>query len=105
MATLNGAQALGLADEIGSITPGKAADLCAVDLSGLENRPCYDPVSHLIHVAGRESVSHVWVAGKCCVEHKILHSKGQNDLVSSVALWQNSLEVRRMALIHGTEAG
>ncbi len=105
MATLNGAQALGLADEIGSITPGKAADLCAVALSSLENRPCYDPVSHLVHVAGRESVSHVWVAGKCCVEHKILHSKGQNDLVSSVALWQNSLEVRRMALIHGTEAG
>ena len=95
MATLNGAIALGLAHETGSITPGKAADLCAVSLADLSSRPCYDPVSHLINVAGRESVTHVWVAGKCCVDHKRLVQNGQNDLESSIALWQNRLEVRR----------
>jgi 5-methylthioadenosine/S-adenosylhomocysteine deaminase len=94
MATLNGANALGLGNEIGSITPGKAADLCAVNLGSLESQPCFNPLSHLIHVAGRESVSHVWVAGKCCVDHKTLRSKGQNDLESAIALWQNRLEVR-----------
>jgi 5-methylthioadenosine/S-adenosylhomocysteine deaminase len=94
MATLNGAIALGLGHEIGSITPGKAADLCAVDLDSLETKPCFDPVSHLVHVAGRESVSHVWVAGKCCVDHKTLRNTEQNDLDSAVALWQNKLEVR-----------
>lgn len=97
MATLKGAQALGLGHKIGSITPGKAADLCAVQLNTLETRPCYDPLSHLIHVAGRECVSHVWVNGRCCVEHKKLHSIEQNDLESSIALWQNKLEVRRKA--------
>jgi len=95
MATLNGAIALGLSHEIGSITPGKAADLCAVSLAELSSRPCYDPLSHLVNVAGRESVTHVWVAGKCCVDHKRLVQNGQNDLESSIALWQNRLEVRR----------
>ena len=94
MATLNGAIALGLGQEIGSITPGKAADLVAVSLNGLNTRPCYDPVSHLVHVAGRECVTHVWVAGKCCVDHKALTWAGQNDLESAITLWQNRLEVR-----------
>jgi 5-methylthioadenosine/S-adenosylhomocysteine deaminase len=95
MATLDGAAALGLAREIGSITPGKAADLVAVSLKGLNTKPCYDPLSHLVHVAGRECVTHVWVAGKCCVDHKRLVGNGQNDLESAIALWQNKLEVRR----------
>ncbi|MDR1994859.1 TRZ/ATZ family hydrolase [Azonexus sp.] len=95
MATLNGATALGLGHEIGSLVPGKAADLCAVDLGSLENRPCFDPVSHLVHVAGRESVTHVWVAGKCCVDDKKLCEQPANHLDSAIALWQNSLEVRR----------
>ena len=94
MATLDGATALGLAGEIGSITPGKAGDLVAVSLRGLNTTPCYDPVSHLIHVAGRECVTHVWVAGKCCVDHKKLSWHGQNDLESAITLWQNTLEVR-----------
>ena len=94
MATLNGAIALGLGDEIGSITPGKAADLCAVSLGAIECQPCFDPVSHLVHVAGRECVTHVWVAGKCCVDHKTRSETAQNDLESAVALWQNKLEVR-----------
>ena len=95
MATLEGAVALGLGDEIGSITPGKAADLVAVSLNGLNTRPCYDPVSHLVHAAGRECVTHVWIGGKCCVDHKTLVGNGQNDLESAIALWQNRLEVRR----------
>ena len=94
MATLNGATALGIADHIGSLTPGKSADLCAVDLGSLENSPCFDPVSHLVHVAGRESVSHVWVAGNCCVDSRTLTSGMANNLDSVVALWQNALEVR-----------
>ena len=97
MATLDSANALGLGHEIGSIELGKAADLCAIDLSQLESTPCYDPVSHLINVAGRESVSHVWVNGKCCVDHKTLLFEGRNSLEASIALWQNKLEVRRRA--------
>ncbi len=95
MATLNGAHALGLGSEIGSITPGKSADFVAVSFKGLNTKPCYDPVSHLVHVADRECVTHVWIAGKCCVDHKTLVTNDQNDLESAIALWQNRLEVRR----------
>lgn len=95
MATLDAARALGLADQIGSIAPGKYADLCAVSLNALETRPCYDPVSHLVNVTGREHVTHVWVAGKCCVDNKSLLKHKQNDLESAIALWQNSLEFRQ----------
>jgi 5-methylthioadenosine/S-adenosylhomocysteine deaminase len=92
MATLDAANALGIAQETGSIAVGKAADLCAVGLGELESRPCFDPVSHLINVASRENVTHVWVAGKCCVDNKTLLSDNQNDLESALALWQNTLE-------------
>lgn len=95
MATLNGASALGLSEKIGSLTAGKSADICAVELSGLENSPCFDPMSHLVYVAGREAVSHVWIAGNCCVDDKKLAGSPANSLDSSVALWQNTLEVRR----------
>lgn len=95
MATLNGANALGLGNEIGSISPGKSADFAAVSFKGLNTKPCYDPVSHLVHVADRDCVTHVWIAGKCCVDHKTLVANGQNDLESAIALWQNRLEVRR----------
>lgn len=97
MATLNGAAALGLNRTIGSLVPGKAADICAVDLSGIAMQPCYDPISHLVYVAGRDQVSHVWVAGKCCVISNRLQAGGENDLKNSVGLWQNKLEIRPLA--------
>lgn len=94
MATLEAARALGLGDKIGSITRGKFADLCAIDLGKIESTPCYDPVSHLVNVAGRESVSHTWIAGKCRVNNKKLIHNETNRLESAIALWQNKLEVR-----------
>lgn len=59
-----GAARLGLEHRLGSIRPGKAADLIAVALDAVETQPCYDPCSHLVFVAGREHVSDVWVAGR-----------------------------------------
>jgi 5-methylthioadenosine/S-adenosylhomocysteine deaminase len=64
MATLNGARALGLASEIGSLVAGKAADLVCVDLSAPELAPVLDPLSQLVYSASREHVSDVWVAGE-----------------------------------------
>src|SRR5262245_186947 len=56
-ATLGGARALGLDGTIGSLEAGKEADGVAVDLSGVGAGPCYDPVSHLVHAAGRAAVT------------------------------------------------
>jgi len=64
MATLNAAKALCMEEKIGSIEPGKMADLVAVRIADPEVLPCFDPISHLVYVAEREHVSHVWVAGE-----------------------------------------
>ncbi|MCB5189726.1 TRZ/ATZ family hydrolase [Methylobacillus arboreus] len=64
MATINAAKALGQENEIGSLELGKYADIVAVKLSSIEVQPCFDVISHLIYAAGREHVSHVWVAGE-----------------------------------------
>ncbi len=72
MATLNGARALGLGEEIGSLEPGKAADLVAVHLGELETEPVYHPVSQLVYAAGRHQVTDVWVAGRALLEGRVL---------------------------------
>lgn len=96
MATINGAKALNLADKIGSIEIGKLADLTAVRLSDIEMLPCFDVVSHLVYVAGREHVSHVWVNGDLKF-HRSLQEKGlfshvePQELSDIVAKWQTKL--------------
>ncbi|MDI3514264.1 MAG: 5-methylthioadenosine/S-adenosylhomocysteine deaminase [Rhodocyclaceae bacterium] len=92
MATLDGARALGLGDRIGSIERGKHADLCAIDLGALDCQPCFDPVSHVVHVAGREHVSHVWVNGETRVDKGIplLHINDR-ELLRLASVWQTKL--------------
>jgi len=94
-ATLGGATALGIADRTGSIEPGKAADLAAVRLDALELSPVYDPVTQLVYSAGREHVTHVWVAGELAVEERNLRNPCFSGLDSRWKLWQNSLKTRQ----------
>ena len=90
-ATLGGATALGLESRIGTIAQGKQADLAAVRISRPELRPCYDVVSHLVYAAGREHVSHVWVAGEPVLRDGVLHNPAFADLDARCQMWQNSL--------------
>ena len=91
MATLAGAAALGQDAVIGSILPGKLADLCAVRFDDPSLIPCFDPASHLVHAAGREHVSHVWVAGEMRVADGELRSIEADELLDIGNLWQNKL--------------
>ena len=63
-ATLNGARALGLDHEIGSLEPGKSADLISVDLSKAGTQPVLDPLSQLVYATNRDNVTDTWVAGE-----------------------------------------
>src|SRR6267142_249019 len=96
-ATLHGARALGLEASIGSLAPGKSADLCAVAFDEPELAPCYDPVSHLVYSAGREHVSHVWVAGEPRLREKKLVGFENRGLNNRVLLWQNKLAAETKA--------
>jgi 5-methylthioadenosine/S-adenosylhomocysteine deaminase len=82
---------MGLDAVIGSLVPGKYADLCAVSLSGLEVSPCYDPVSHLVYAAGREHVTHVWVNGELLVSQGRLTQQDVSEFDKRILLWQNNL--------------
>ena len=94
-ATLGGARALGLGARIGSIEPGKRADLVALALRAPELAPCYDPVSHLVYAAGREHVTHVWVDGELRVsdaEPGNARVFAPDSLDTRWQIWQNALE-------------
>ena len=91
MATLEGARALGLDREIGSIAAGKSADLAAIELSSLETVPCFDPVSHLVYCAGREHVTHAWVMGKPRLFERRLAGFDEADLRNKALWWQGRI--------------
>jgi cytosine/adenosine deaminase-related metal-dependent hydrolase len=68
MATLGGARALGLGDEIGSIEEGKRADLVLFDTRRPEWRTLFNPINNLVYSADGRSVHTVLVDGRIVVE-------------------------------------
>ena len=68
MATINGARALGLGDQIGSLEPGKKADLIMIDLERSHLTPCFNPVSLMVYTARGSDVAAVMVNGKWLVK-------------------------------------
>lgn len=87
MATLNGAKALGLDAIIGSLTLGKAADICALDLGRLEAQPIYHPVSQIVYSSSREQVSDVWVQGKHLLNNRQLTTLDEQKIIKSARQW------------------
>jgi 5-methylthioadenosine/S-adenosylhomocysteine deaminase len=95
MATLNGARALGLADETGSLVKGKWADMTAVRLDTLETLPLYEPVSQLVYAGGREQVTDVWVAGQHLLKDRRLTTLDGDDILMRARNWQNTIGSQR----------
>lgn len=91
MATLNGARALGLADRIGSIEPGKAADFAAVSLDDPGTLPVHNVISQLVYAAGRHQVSDVWVAGRRVVRDGQVETLDRDEIARQSGLWQARL--------------
>jgi 5-methylthioadenosine/S-adenosylhomocysteine deaminase len=91
MATLDGAESLGLADSIGSIEAGKWADLACVDLRHINSQPVYDPISQLVYTVQPHQVSDVWVAGKHQVDNGRLTHIDVDDLLQRTSEWQHRI--------------
>jgi 5-methylthioadenosine/S-adenosylhomocysteine deaminase len=73
MATLGGARALGMEEELGSLETGKRADVVVVSLAAARLHPIYDPVSHLVYAAKGSDVRHVVVEGRVIMrDRKVL---------------------------------
>ncbi|MCC7412266.1 MAG: TRZ/ATZ family hydrolase [Gammaproteobacteria bacterium] len=91
MATLYGARALGLEERIGSLFPGKDADVVAVRLDGLHHQPLYDPLSQLVYTTSRTDVEHVWVGGRQVVEQRRTLYLDGDDLRARAGDWRDRI--------------
>jgi len=92
MATINGARALGLADRIGSLLPGKAADIIAVNLNTPATQPVYDPLSQLVYAASRDQVTHVWVAGRPLLQNRLALTLDERDILNRARTWRDKIQ-------------
>ena len=91
MATINGARALGLEAQIGSLEPGKSADMTAVSLDSLNSIPVNNPVSHLVYAVNASQVSHVWCAGQALLTEGELTTLDTDKIKRSAADWQQKV--------------
>jgi len=91
MATLGSARAFGLDTRIGSIEPGKRADLVAVDLDEPETQPVFDPVSTLVYSASRRQVSDVWIDGRALLRHGQLRHLDRRAIIDQARRWHDPI--------------
>jgi 5-methylthioadenosine/S-adenosylhomocysteine deaminase len=91
MATLNGARALGLSEEIGSLEAGKAADIVAITLDDIETMPFFNLHSQLVYATGRDKVTDVWIAGQRVVNKRQLTTIDESHLKLRVKEWNERI--------------
>lgn len=90
-ATLAGARAMGLEQHIGSLEPGKQADIIAIDLDRIEAAPVYDVVSQLVYAGARHWVSDVWIAGRAKMLKCELQDIDVERLLAGTRRWQQTI--------------
>jgi len=88
MATINGAKFLGLEDKIGSLEPGKCADMISVDLSALKFQPMHNPASDLLYAASGDQVCHVWIDGEHQLSNRTLTNMDTARMRANARQWQ-----------------
>jgi 5-methylthioadenosine/S-adenosylhomocysteine deaminase len=84
LATLNGAVTLGLSDEIGSIEPGKSADLTFIGHEQVHSIPFENVYSKLIYSTPSSDVEHVMVKGKWLMKNRKLTTIDENQLLADI---------------------
>ena len=91
MATLSGARALGLEERIGSIEPGKQADLACVDLGALNSQPVYNVISQLVYATGSSQVSDVWVGGRHQLDNERFTHINSDNIIARSNEWRDRI--------------
>jgi 5-methylthioadenosine/S-adenosylhomocysteine deaminase len=88
MATLGGARAMGLGDEIGSIVPGKRADLITVRFDVIEAQPFYNAISQIVYASGRQQVRDAWIDGVPKLRDGVLADLDEAALIAKAGEWR-----------------
>lgn len=92
MATRNAAKAFGLEQKIGTLAPGKSADIIAIDLSESNTQPVYHPASHLVYAVNSRQVTDVWVNGKRLLKNRELTTLDEAEILKKANLWRNKIQ-------------
>src|SRR5687768_8702380 len=87
MATIRGARALGMERRIGSLEPGKHADIIAVSVTGARQTPLYDPISHLVYVARGDDVVTSIVHGKTLMRNRKVLTLNESRVLEDARNW------------------
>ena len=96
-ATLGGARAIGFDHLVGSLEPGKQADIACIDLAALETQPLHHVVSQLVYAAGRHQVRDVWIAGVRKLADYRLADMDADALVAKAREWRARIAQVRSA--------
>jgi 5-methylthioadenosine/S-adenosylhomocysteine deaminase len=84
MATINGAKAYGIDRELGSLEPGKRADIAIVDFDKSHLTPCYDVYAHLVYAVDRADVDTVLIDGRIHMENSEIITVDENAIKARV---------------------
>ena len=87
MATVGGARALGMAAQIGSLEPGKRADVIVVAMDAARQTPMYDPVSHLVYTTRGDDVRTTVVHGKVLMRDRKVLTLDERAVLSDARGW------------------
>ena len=93
MATINGAKALGIEKQRGSLEIGKVADIVAINFDKVGTLPLYNPISQLVYSSNSSVISHVWVGGKCAMSEGKLSFLDEDNLIKIAQKWSQKLSV------------
>ena len=81
MATINGAKSVGLQGQIGSIEPGKKADLVMISMQKPHLTPVFNPVSHVVYASEGSDVETTIIDGKIIMENRIVKSLDEEEII------------------------
>ena len=91
MATIDGARAMGMEKEIGSLEAGKRADLIVVSMASARQTPMYDPVSHLVYVTRGDDVQTTIVNGRVLMRNRTVLSLNHAQVLADARAYADKV--------------
>jgi 5-methylthioadenosine/S-adenosylhomocysteine deaminase len=91
MATIRGAQAIGMANEIGSIEAGKRADLTFIRFTEAHGQPLFNVYSHLVYALKASDVRHVVVNGRVLMRDRRVLTLSEPEILKAAASWKSRI--------------
>lgn len=101
MATSDGAAGLGLSDRVGSIEPGKRADLILIDLERPHLTPLFDVYAHLVYAVGRDDVRSVMIEGRWAMRDREVSTLDERSVLERARAIGREIEAHARTVAAG----